>query len=159
MRTSTLLVIALVALFAFAAFAEDAEALKKKSADFHAEKAKEEGVVTLDSGLQYKVLKKGSGTIHPEASDTVTVHYAGSLIDGAEFDSSFKRNSPATFGLHQVIKGWTNGVPYMTVGDSFEFYIPWEQAYGASGRPPRIPQYASLIFKIDLIAIAGKEDL
>eukprot|EP01128_Nolandella_sp_AFSM9_P009308 TRINITY_DN5911_c0_g1_i1.p1 TRINITY_DN5911_c0_g1~~TRINITY_DN5911_c0_g1_i1.p1 ORF type:complete len:160 (+),score=62.95 TRINITY_DN5911_c0_g1_i1:37-516(+) len=159
MMKVTSLALALSLLLAFALCVSANEELIKKSTDFHAAKALEEGVVTLPSGLQYKVVTKGEGKINPVAADTVTVHYAGTTIDGEEFDSSFKRNSPATFGLRQVIKGWTDGVPHMVVGDEFIFYIPYDQAYGPAGRPPRIPQYASLIFTIKLLAIKGKDEL
>jgi len=135
------------------------EPAEKQSKQFHEAKAKEDGVVTLPSGLQYKILKKGTGKAHPTATDRVKVHYIGTFVDGSEFDSSVKRGQPSTFGLNQVIKGWTDGIQLMSIGDKFVFYIPWGMAYGAKGRPPTIPAYASLIFEVELFDINGKTDL
>lgn len=118
-----------------------------------AENAKEEGVKTLESGLQYKVLQKGDGTKKPAATDTVTTHYEGSLISGQIFDSSYKRGEPAAFPLNRVIAGWTEGIQHMVVGDTFEFYIPFHLGYGAQGAGNDIPPYATLIFKVELISI------
>ena len=121
-----------------------------------ADNAKKEGVKTTDSGLQYKVLKEGTGP-QPTAADTVTVHYVGKLIDGKEFDSSVKRGQPATFPLGNVVKGWTEGLQLMKVGGKYELYIPYELAYGPQGRPPTIPPYATLVFEIELLSIEGKK--
>ncbi len=115
-----------------------------------------EGVVTLPSGLQYKVIKEGSGA-KPAANDQVKCHYTGSLIDGKVFDSSVERGEPATFGLNQVIRGWTEGVQLMSVGSKFEFYIPYDLAYGPEGRPPTIPPYSALVFEIELLEIVTGE--
>jgi FKBP-type peptidyl-prolyl cis-trans isomerase FkpA len=120
---------------------------------FLAENAKKEGVTTTASGLQYKVLHEGDGP-KPSAASNVEVHYRGTLIDGTEFDSSYKRNKSISFWLNQVIPGWTEGVQLMSVGSKYEFYIPFELAYGPSGRPPVIPQYATLIFEVELLGIS-----
>ena len=104
------------------------------------------------SGLEYKVLKEGSGD-KPKATDKVTVHYTGYLTNGTKFDSSVDRGQPATFGLDQVIKGWTEGVQLMTIGSKYRFKIPGALAYGERGAPPRIPPNATLVFDIELISI------
>ncbi len=112
---------------------------------------KKKGVITTASGLQYKVIKEGSGP-KPAASDKVRVHYRGRLIDGTEFDSSYKRNRPAEFGLHQVIKGWTEGLQLMKVGAKYELYLPANLAYGQNG-PPSIGPNKTLIFEVELLDI------
>ncbi|MEE9352507.1 MAG: FKBP-type peptidyl-prolyl cis-trans isomerase, partial [Thiotrichaceae bacterium] len=109
------------------------------------------GVKVTASGLQYKVIIKGEGA-KPEATDKVKVHYRGTLIDGKEFDSSYKRNQPAEFGLNQVIKGWTEGLQLMNVGSKYEFYIPSGLAYGQNG-PPSIGPDQTLIFTVELLDI------
>lgn len=115
------------------------------------ENASAEGWETTASGLQYKVVKAAEGP-KPKATDKVTVHYRGKLLDGTEFDSSYKRNSPATFGLNQVISGWTEGVQLMSVGSTYTFAIHPRMAYGESGRPS-IPPNSVLLFDIELISI------
>ena len=110
-----------------------------------------DGIVVTDSGLQYKVVTMGDGA-KPTATDTVTVHYRGTLLDGTEFDSSFSRNQPATFQLNQVIPGWTEGVQLMPVGSKFMFYIPPNLAYGPNGGGPIGPN-ATLIFEVELLGI------
>lgn len=127
---------------------------KKESTTFLEENKKKEGVKTTASGLQYKVLVAGPGT-GPTPKDTskVKVHYRGTLIDGKEFDSSYKTNQPAEFPLNRVIKGWTEGLQLMHVGDKFEFYIPWELAYGEMGRGETIPPASVLIFEVELLEI------
>jgi FKBP-type peptidyl-prolyl cis-trans isomerase len=120
---------------------------------FLLENRDKEGVVTTDSGLQYKVITMGEGP-KPAATDTVTVHYRGTLINGDEFDSSYSRNQPATFGLNQVIAGWTEGVQLMPVGSKFMFYIPSNLAYGENA-PPTIGPNATLIFEVELLSIDG----
>jgi FKBP-type peptidyl-prolyl cis-trans isomerase len=110
-----------------------------------------EGVVVTDSGLQYKVVTMGDGA-RPAATDTVTVHYRGTLLDGTEFDSSFSRNQPMTFQLDKVIPGWTEGVQLMPVGSKFMFYIPSSLAYGPNGGGPIGPN-ATLIFEVELLGI------
>merc|ERR1712196_290898 len=122
---------------------------------FLAENKEKEGVVTLPSGLQYKVLKKGDGTHHPTVDSPCETHYEGTLIDGTVFDSSYKRGSPTTFAPNQVIKGWTEAMQLMVEGDKWELYIPSDLAYGDSGRPPRIPGGSCLIFTIEILKIKG----
>jgi len=119
---------------------------------FLAENAKKEGVITTDSGLQYEVLTEGTGA-SPSATDKVTVHYVGKLLDGTKFDSSVDRGEPATFGLNQVIPGWTEGVQLMKEGGKYRFYIPYHLAYGERGAPPSIPGYATLVFDVDLLNV------
>lgn len=110
------------------------------------------GVVTTKSGLQYEVLVEGNGK-KPKATDQVRCHYEGTLIDGTVFDSSYKRNEPAVFGLNQVIAGWTEGVQLMSEGAKYRFYIPYLLAYGESGAGGMIPPYATLIFDVELIEV------
>lgn len=109
-------------------------------------------VTTTPSGLQYEVVKEGTGR-QPKASDTVRCHYEGTLIDGTVFDSSYRRNQPAEFGLRQVIAGWTEGVQLMKEGSIFKFYIPYNLAYGERGAGADIPPYAALIFTVELIKV------
>ena len=108
---------------------------------------------TTPSGLKYQVLKQGTGTVSPKATDNVTVHYHGTLLDGSVFDSSVQRNQPASFPLNGVIRGWTEGVQLMKVGDKFKFEIPPDLAYGAAGRPPVIPPNSTLVFEVELLGI------
>ena len=111
-----------------------------------------EGVTETASGLQYQILQRGKGTEHPTASSKVTVHYHGSLLDGTVFDSSVDRDKPISFGLNQVIGGWTEGVQLMVVGDKFKFFIPSELGYGdkAAGK---IPPGSLLIFEVTLLEL------
>lgn len=135
--------------------AEAAERGKTAKADgeaFLKANAGKPGVVTTASGLQYEVVKEGSGR-QPKASDTVRCHYEGTLIDGTVFDSSYRRNQPAEFGLRQVISGWTEGVQLMKEGSIFKFYIPYNLAYGERGAGADIPPYAALIFTVELIKV------
>lgn len=115
-----------------------------------------QGVKTTASGLQYEVMRKGKGGPSPAATDKVTVHYHGTNIDGSVFDSSVDRGQPATFGLNQVIKGWTEGLQLMQVGDKFKFFIPAELAYGERSPSPKIKPNATLVFEVDLLSIEGK---
>jgi len=135
--------------------AEKAKELGKLGAEFLAANAKKEGVVTLPSGLQYKVITAGTGAMAVDG-DQVTTHYTGKFIDGKVFDSSVSRGEPATFGVNQVIKGWTEALKLMPEGSKWELYIPYDLAYGAQGRPPQIPQYSMLIFEIELLDVVGK---
>lgn len=109
-------------------------------------------VVTTASGLQYEVLTEGNGK-KPKATDTVRCHYEGRLIDGTVFDSSYKRNQPADFGLNQVIAGWTEGVQLMGEGAKYRFYIPYLLAYGEGGAGDMIPPFSTLIFDVELIKV------
>jgi len=119
---------------------------------FLATNEKKEGIKTLPSGLQYKVLMEGSGKI-PKAENSVTVHYKGILIDGTEFDSSYKRGQPATFQANGVIKGWTEALQLMKEGSKWQLFIPPELAYGDRGAGPRIPPNSTLIFEVELISV------
>ncbi len=134
-------------------FTQDANANQKEAADFLANNKKNPDVSTTQSGLQYKIDTKGTGTVSPTETDTVVVHYHGTLVDGSEFDSSYKRNQPATFPVNGVIKGWTEALQLMKVGDEYTLYIPSELAYGEQGTPPLIGPYKLLIFKVKLEAI------
>jgi len=115
-----------------------------------------EGVIVLPSGLQYKVLNEGPGMAHPTVNSPCECHYAGRLLDGTEFDSSYKRGKPTTFAPNQVIKGWTEAMQLMVEGDKWEMYIPMELAYGPSGKPPKIPAAATLIFQMEICKIKGE---
>ncbi len=119
---------------------------------FLAENKTKEGVVTTPSGLQYKIITKGNGAI-PADSSKVKVNYKGTLIDGTEFDSSYKRNEPATFRANQVIKGWTEALTMMPVGSKWELYIPYELAYGTRETGGQIKPYSMLIFEVELLGI------
>lgn len=121
---------------------------------FMEENKNKEGVQTTTSGLQYKVLTEGDGA-KPSATDRVTVHYRGTLLDGTEFDSSYKRGQPATFALNGVIKGWTEGLQLMKMGSKYEFVIPPELAYGKRGTGGQIGPDATLIFEVELLDIAN----
>ena len=119
---------------------------------FLADNAKKNGVTTTASGLQYQVLKEGTGK-QPKASDQVRCHYEGTLIDGTVFDSSYRRGEPAVFPLNGVIKGWTEGVQLMKEGAKFRFFIPYQLAYGTQGAGNSIPPYAALIFDVELLEV------
>lgn len=132
--------------------AEAGKAAKEAGEKFLAENAKKPGVTVTASGLQYEVLTEGTGA-QPKATDTVRCHYEGTLLDGTVFDSSYKRNEPADFGLQQVIAGWTEGVQLMKEGSKFRFYIPYMLAYGEGGAGAMIPPYSALIFDVELIKV------
>lgn len=121
---------------------------------FLVENKKRPEVKSTPSGLQYEVIKEGSGA-HPTPEDSVTCHYAGSLTNGTEFESSYKRGEPITFALRGVIPGWTEGLQYMTVGSKYKFYIPYNLAYGTQDNGP-IPGGSTLIFEVELLEIKKK---
>lgn len=124
----------------------------KEGAKFLEENKSKEGVKTTSSGLQYKVLKQGDGP-KPTAADTVKVHYRGTLLDGTEFDSSYKRGEPAVFPLNGVIRGWTEGLQLMSVGSKYRLFVPADLAYGAHGAGAAIGPNATLIFDVELLGI------
>ena len=127
---------------------------KTAGAEFLAENAKKDGITTLDSGLQYEIVEAGTGD-KPSAEAQVTVHYHGTLTDGTVFDSSIERGTPATFGVNQVIKGWTEALQLMPAGSKWRLYIPENLAYGANPHPGGpIKPYMALIFDVELISIA-----
>ena len=135
-----------------AAAAEKYKDNKEKGEAWLANKAMEEGVVALPSGLLYQVLNEGSGK-KPTAADTVECHYEGRLIDGTVFDSSSKRGESATFPLNGVIAGWTEGVQLMSEGAKYRFFIPYQLAYGERGAGQAIPPFAALVFDVELIKV------
>ena len=126
--------------------------LRVAGEQFLADNAKKEGVTVLASGLQYKILTQGNGR-KPKATDSVKCHYEGRLIDGTVFDSSYRRGTPAVFGLNQVIAGWTEGVQLMAEGSKYRFFIPYNLAYGANGASDSIPPHSALMFDVELISI------
>ena len=131
---------------------EEARINAEEGDAFLAANADKEGVVVTDSGLQYRVITEGEGA-SPDADDRVTVHYRGKLINGVEFDSSYGRGEPASFGLNQVIPGWTEGVQLMKEGAKYEFFVPSELAYGEQGRPGPIGPNSTLIFEVELLEV------
>lgn len=134
---------------------EKGDVNQKTGKDFLDKNAKEEGVSVLPSGLQYKVLQEGNGP-KPAAGDKVTVHYTGKLINGKVFDSSVERGQPATFGVNQVIPGWTEALQLMSVGSKYKLFIPSDLAYGERGAGGDIGPNETLIFDVELISIEGK---
>ena len=131
---------------------KQAEAQRQQGSAFLEQNKTKPGVITTASGLQYEVLQPGTGTVHPKATDTVSVHYHGALIDGTVFDSSVQRGEPISFPLNRVIAGWTEGVPLMVEGEKVRFFIPSNLAYGnrAMGK---IPAGSTLIFDVELLKI------
>jgi len=125
---------------------------RKQGADFLAKHTGQQGVITTRSGLQYKVLRPGKGPT-AKATDRVRVHYRGTLTDGTEFDSSYKRNRPAVFPVRGVIRGWTEALQLMNVGSKYKLFIPSDLAYGQRGSPPRIGPNQVLVFEVELLAI------
>lgn len=125
----------------------------KRGEKYLKENAGKEGVQTTKSGLQYKVISQGTGTVNPTGHSRVRVHYEGRLIDGTVFDSSYKRGEPTEFGLDQVIPGWAEGLQLMKEGDVYELTIPANLGYGEVGIPDHIPGNSVLIFKVELIKI------
>ena len=154
---SSFRVVVLVACLLLALFSVQAVDYSKYNArtgkKFLDENKDKEGVTTTASGLQYKVLETGSGTRSPGPSEQVKVHYRGTLLNGKEFDSSYSRGTPATFGVGQVIKGWTEALQLMHEGDVWELYIPSELAYGERGTGADIGPNSTLVFKVELIEI------
>jgi len=132
------------------------EANKKEGEAFLAANKAKEGVVTLPSGLQYKILTPGKGP-KPTASDSVVCNYRGTLIDGKEFDSSYKRGQPATFPVGRVIKGWTEALQLMPMGSKWQLVVPSDLAYGEGGQGPDIGPNATLIFEVELLSIQSKD--
>ncbi|KGI60830.1 MULTISPECIES: FKBP-type peptidyl-prolyl cis-trans isomerase [unclassified Prevotella] len=135
-----------------AAAAEKGKVAKEEGEAFLQENAAKEGVKTTASGLQYMVLLEGNGK-SPKATDQVECHYRGTLIDGTQFDSSYDRGQTATFGLNQVIAGWTEGLQLMQEGAKYRFFIPYQLGYGERGAGASIPPFAALIFDVELIAV------
>jgi FKBP-type peptidyl-prolyl cis-trans isomerase FklB len=133
-----------------------AEANKKEGLDYLEANKSKGGVVALPSGLQYKILTEGTGS-KPAATDTVVCNYRGTLIDGTEFDSSYKRGQPLTIQLNRVIKGWTEAMQLMPVGSKWQIFIPSDLGYGDGGQPPTIGPGATLIFEVELLSIQGKD--
>ena len=135
-----------------AAAAEKGKTAKVDGEKYLAENAQKEGVVTLPSGLQYKVLREGNGK-KPKATDKVKCHYEGMLVDGTMFDSSVQRGEPATFPLNGVIAGWTEGLQLMQEGAKYRFFIPYQLGYGERGAGSSIPPFATLVFDVELIEV------
>lgn len=135
-----------------AEMAEKGKKAKAEGEQYLVENASKEGVVTLPSGLQYKVLKEGNGH-KPKATDKVKCHYEGFLIDGTVFDSSVQRGEPAVFPLNQVIAGWTEGLQLMQEGAKYRFFIPYQLGYGERGAGASIPPFATLVFDVELIEV------
>ena len=131
------------------------EGNKKEGDEFLAANKIKEGVTTLPDGLQYKILQEGTGP-KPSATDAVTVNYRGALVNGTEFDSSYKRGQPATFNVTGIIKGWTEALELMPVGSKWQLVIPSDLAYGPSGRPPVIGPNSTLVFEVELVSIQPK---
>lgn len=127
----------------------------KEGQTFLEENKKRTGVQTTASGLQYEVLTAGSG-VKPTATDSVLVHYKGTLLNGKQFDSSYDRGEPISFPLNRVISGWTEGVQLMPAGSKYKFFIPYNLAYGERGAGADIPPYSTLIFEIELLKVNGK---
>jgi len=132
--------------------AKDSEKNKKEGAAFLAANKNREGVKTLPSGLQYKIVKQGTG-VTPGVTDRVTTNYRGTFLDGTEFDSSAKHGGPATFQVNQVIRGWTEALKLMKEGDKWQLFVPAELAYGEQGAPPDIGPNATLVFDIELVKV------
>lgn len=146
---------AFVGLLALCLFVVVHAGTNEGSLAFLEENKNKPGVVTLPSGLQYKVLNKGRGPAHPTIDSSCSCHYEGKLIDGTVFDSSYERGSPTSFAPNQVIKGWTEAMQLMVAGDKWELYIPSELAYGDRGSPPKIGGGEALIFQMEILAILG----
>ena len=132
--------------------AKASESVIEEGKKFLEENSKKDGIITLESGLQYQVLKSAEGP-KPTINDQVTTHYHGTLLDGTVFDSSIERGQPATFPVSGVIKGWTEALQLMTVGSKWKLFVPYDLAYGERGAGPKIGPYTTLIFEVELISI------
>lgn len=133
--------------------ADQLKLMLEASHRFHRENGEKPGIITTDSGLQYRLVEKGYGANHPDNNDKVLVHYTGKLLNGKVFDSSFDRGKPASFKVNGVIEGWSEALQLMKKGDRWQLFIPPELAYGEKGSPPRIPPNSTLVFDIQLLAI------
>lgn len=131
---------------------KESESVIEKGISYLQENAKREGVITLESGLQYEIINDGSG-LKPNIDDNVTTHYHGTLVDGTVFDSSVDRGEPASFPVGGVIKGWTEALQLMNVGSKWKLYVPYDLAYGERGAGAQIGPYSTLIFEVELISI------
>ena len=130
----------------------ESESVIEQGVDYLRENAKREGVITLESGLQYEIINDGTGS-KPTIEDNVTTHYHGTLVDGTVFDSSVDRGEPASFPVGGVIKGWTEALQLMNVGSKWKLYVPYDLAYGERGAGPQIGPYSTLVFEVELISI------
>ena len=135
--------------------AEEAKQNLEQGQQFLKENAKKPGIITMDNGLQYRILKEGKEA-KPDENSEVTVHYEGRLLNGKVFDSSFERGQPATFRLNQVIRGWNESLQQMPEGSTWELFVPADLAYGPGGIPGRIAPNSTLIFKVELISIKNE---
>jgi FKBP-type peptidyl-prolyl cis-trans isomerase FklB len=135
----------------------DSAGTNEEGLKFLEDNKQKEGVFVLPSGLQYKILTEGDGQFHPKPDTQCLCHYAGTLIDGTKFDSSYDRGEPTSFAPNQVIAGWTEAMQLMVQGDKWELYIPSELGYGDRGSPPKIPGGSVLIFTMEMVEITGPE--
>lgn len=133
-----------------------AEKNKKEGESFLQLNKQKEGVVALPSGLQYKVLKKGNGGVHPTLFDTVKIHYKGHFLDGQVFDSSYERNQPQVLPVNRIIQGWSEALQLMQVGDCWQLFVPHYLAYGEMGYGPHILPNSTLLFEVELLEINPK---
>ena len=155
---TTQLSVALAAAICLVGCSKPAESTADKPADkapaaAPSDSSQKSEMKTTPSGLKYQVLKQGTGTVSPKATDTVKVHYHGTLLNGTVFDSSVVRGEPISFPLNQVIAGWTEGLQLMKVGDKFKFEIPPNLAYGPASPSPAIPPNSTLVFEVELLGI------
>ncbi len=132
--------------------AQAGKAARREGEEFLASNSRKDGVVTLPSGLQYRVVREGTGR-RPGPTSRVRCHYEGRFIDGRKFDSSYDRGEPAVFGLNQVIRGWTEGLQLMGEGAEYELFIPYALGYGESGAQGAIPPYSALVFRVELLEV------
>eukprot|EP00744_Colponema_vietnamica_P023304 GILI01033690.1.p1 GENE.GILI01033690.1~~GILI01033690.1.p1 ORF type:complete len:180 (-),score=24.72 GILI01033690.1:64-603(-) len=123
---------------------------------FLANKATEQGVYKLPSGLLFRIIERGTGDTHPLISTSCDVHYRGTFMDGTPFDNSYDRKRPSNFAPNQVIKGWTEALMLMREGDKWEIFVPYTMAYGDKGKPPKIPAFSPLVFEMHLLKVHGK---